>query len=289
MVTEGRSDGSWRVEPGSHTVRVSGPRLWAAADGTFSLRARDARSLLDALRQIPRRPSEANTGSPRYVLEPYPHDRITFQRSIVPFSRASPAEAVPVPLASVPEVLRLLEAHLTAADDEDVPAHDADAREWVLLTLRRLGHLFDDGSVMLAESALIANCRTMGMPPQRAGDVSAAVEQLLEAGRITRVRGSRDANGRPHHPARRGEAGMDLLRYAPAEEVTETHSSPTGETRNGSEHWVAGFVRRLPDGRQASAESTARHQEAIRAAEVVDRPLPPGFTYVQPHRRHGKA
>jgi hypothetical protein len=48
---------------------------------------------------------------------------------------------------------------------------------------------------------------------------------------------------------------------------------------------VSGFVRRLPAGQQASDEQRELHQQAVRAKQVVNRPLPDGYTFVRPHRR----
>ncbi|MBU2666898.1 hypothetical protein KOI35_25635 [Actinoplanes bogorensis] len=161
-------------------------------------------------------------------------------------------------------------------------------RGWILSALRRLGHLFYDGSVTLSESAISSACRSVGMPATRLGRVGTTVERLLREGHIKRVEGSVDRAGQPFCPPVRGQAPVSLLRYSPpvvkAGRRNGAHPD-AGGPRAG--HWVTGFVRRLPDGAQRSPEQDQLHQEEIRAARVVDRPLAPGYTFVRSHHRHG--
>ncbi|MET7805029.1 hypothetical protein [Micromonospora chersina] len=157
---------------------------------------------------------------------------------------------------------------------------------WVMRTLRKLGHLSPDGSAILAEKALVRNCRELGLPQSRVGRIHPAVEDLIRERRIGRVRGSLDRNGLPSYPPRAGESRVELLRYVPKVVSLAPHPDHRQEARSPRrDHWVDGFVRRLPAGAHASAEQIEAHREAIRAAEVVDRPLRDGFTYVRRHRR----
>ncbi|MEH1014271.1 hypothetical protein V6U90_14305 [Micromonospora sp. CPCC 206060] len=172
-----------------------------------------------------------------------------------------------------------------AEQDRRVP--DLSDQSWILRTLRRLGYLSADGVAMLDEEALIRNCLVEGMPRSLLDRLPRAVEQLQRAGRIQRVRGSRDLEGRPWYPARSGDLRVDLLRYTPRIEMLDPakRRDTTGWPARRGGHWVTGFVRRLPPGAQASAEQIERHRDAIRAAEIVDQPLPEGFTYVRRHHR----
>jgi hypothetical protein len=174
--------------------------------------------------------------------------------------------------------------------DQNLDVPDLSDSSWVLRTLRVLGYLSADGSVTLAEAALARNCERLGFATERLSRLPAVVEQLVRAGRIQRVRGGLDKEDRPRCPARAGDFPAELLRYRP--EVQALDASVRQEVQNGrngspSAHRVSGFVRRLPPGSQASAEQVELHLEAIRAAEVVDQPLPEGYTYVRHHRRRG--
>ncbi len=157
---------------------------------------------------------------------------------------------------------------------------------WVLRTLRKLGHLSPDGSAVLAEDALVRNCVELGLPPDRSERIRRAVHDLIRDRRITRVPGSLDHDGMPSYPPRRGQEPVDLLRYRPTvTSVTPEHDHRTSDRRSRRDHWVDGFVRRLPAGARASADMIQAHRDAVRAAAIVDRPLPDGFTYVRRHRR----
>ncbi|PYC66187.1 hypothetical protein C7C45_26035 [Micromonospora arborensis] len=172
--------------------------------------------------------------------------------------------------------------------DQDREVPDLSDASWVLRTLRKLGYLSVDGVAMLAEPALIRNCMAVGMPRHLHDRVPKAVEQLLRAGRLERVEGSLDADGRPWYPPRPGHVRSDLLRYVPrvhALEVQRDVRDGWGGPRH--EHWVAPFVRRLPLGAEASDGQMDAHRDAVRASEVVDRPLPQGYTFVRRHRRNG--
>lgn len=175
--------------------------------------------------------------------------------------------------------------NVPGADQEGTRPDLSDAG-WVMRTLRTLGHLSADGSAVLAEAALVRNCLELGLPEDRTERIHATVEQLIRERRIRRVAGSLDRTGQPSYPPRRGESRVDLLRYAPRVEHVAPPPDHRGvEQPNRRDHWVSGFVRRLPPGAHASDEQMDAHREAVRAAEVVDRPLPDGYTYVRRHRR----
>ncbi|MFI7609395.1 hypothetical protein ACIBTV_30380 [Micromonospora sp. NPDC049366] len=170
--------------------------------------------------------------------------------------------------------------------DQDGAVPDLSDTGWVMRTLRKLGHLSPDGSAILAEQALVRNCLDLGLPRHRADRIHPAVEYLIHERRLGRVRGSLDRDGLPNYPPRPREARAALLRYVPQVVSIAPQSQPQHENQAPRrDHWVAGFVRRLPAGAQATPEQVDAHREAIRAAEVVDRPLPEGYTYVRRHRR----
>ncbi|GGM65937.1 hypothetical protein GCM10007977_079420 [Dactylosporangium sucinum] len=177
--------------------------------------------------------------------------------------------------------------HAPGADqDREVP--ELSVHSWVLRTLRRLGHLAVDGSATLAEAALVRDCVELGMPNRFVDQTSSAVADLVRTGRVHRVVGSVDADGRPWHPARPGHVCTELLMYMPSHYTPDVSPARDATSFGGGprrDHVVAGFIRRLPPGAQASVEQLDRHRDAVRAFEVVDRELPEGFTYVRRHRR----
>ncbi|MFI7552803.1 hypothetical protein ACIBQ2_23995 [Micromonospora sediminimaris] len=171
-------------------------------------------------------------------------------------------------------------------EDQEGGTPDLSDTGWVLRTLRKLGHLSSDGSTILAEAALVSNCLALGLPSHRASRIPAAVRDLIRDRRVARIRGSLDKNGLPSYPPRAGQRRAELLRFAPTVVNLAAVPSPRQEAPvSRRDHWVDGFVRRLPAGAQASPERIEAHREAMRAARVVDRPLPDGFTYVRRHRR----
>lgn len=160
---------------------------------------------------------------------------------------------------------------------------------WVLRTLRTVGYLAIDGSATLAEDALIRDCARLGMPQRRLAGVGRAIDELLRDGRVRRVDGGTDAYGRPWLPARPGHLRTPLLQYLPRLETSASTQLPDPGLPAGPRrsHLVAGFVRRLQPGAQASAEQVELHRQAVRTFEVVERALPEGYTYVRRHRRGG--
>ncbi|WP_406045521.1 hypothetical protein OG799_14225 [Micromonospora sp. NBC_00898] len=174
------------------------------------------------------------------------------------------------------------------ADDEG-GTPDLSDTGWVLRTLRKLGHLSPDGSAILAEAALLTNCLQLGLPPSRANRIQPALEDLIRDRRLGRVRGSLDQDGLPSYPPRAGQKPAGLLRFAPKVVSLAPHPDHRKEEPvPRRDHWVDGFVRRLPAGAHASPEQIEAHREAVRTAKIVDRALPDGFTYVRRHRRRAR-
>ena len=158
----------------------------------------------------------------------------------------------------------------------------ASNRGRVLRAVRRHGRVFDDGSAVLPESALAGHCG-LGRGAKGAFLLRNALDQLIREGFLTRVPGSVDASGYPAYPALAGQKPADMLFYAPLVEPgaypDDAEGGDAGAERR--EHWVSGFVRRLPPGAQPSERQRALHDQAAEAE------LEPGYTYVKKHHRGG--
>jgi hypothetical protein len=155
----------------------------------------------------------------------------------------------------------------------------------VLHAVRRQGRVFDDGSAVLAESGLAALCG-LGRGARNAFLLRNAVEQLIREGYLTRVPGSVDPTGYPAYPAVDGQKPAEMLFYAPLVEPAPDPDDPDGEGER-QDHWVNGFVRRLPPGAQPSERQLALHERAVETEEVPADPLAPGYTFVKKHHRTG--
>ncbi|WP_229074892.1 hypothetical protein [Actinoplanes sp. DH11] len=149
----------------------------------------------------------------------------------------------------------------------------------VLGVIRTQGRVFEDGSAVFAEADLAARSG-LGRGTKGTFLLKNAVEQLLREGYVTRVEGSLDADGNPSYPAVDGEQQAEMMFYAP---LVEPVPHPSGER---SEHWVNGFVRKLPPGARPSPKQMSLHRQAIES-EQIDEPLAPGYTFVKKHHRHG--
>ncbi|GAA2376963.1 hypothetical protein [Dactylosporangium salmoneum] len=149
----------------------------------------------------------------------------------------------------------------------------------VLHAVRRMGRVFDDGSAVFAESELTRKAG-LGRGTRGLFLLRNAVEQLIREGFVTRVPGSVDRAGVPSYPAVEGEEPADMLFYAPLIEPAPTPGAEPGERR---EHWVNGFLRRLPEGSQPSQRQRALHERITEGAEE----LAPGYTFVKKHHRNG--
>jgi hypothetical protein len=157
-------------------------------------------------------------------------------------------------------------------------------RGQVLHAVRRMGRVFDDGSAVLDESGLPAHCRGLGRGTRGTFLLRNAVEQLIREGYLTRVPGSVNPAGYPSYPAVAGEKPAEMLFYSPLVEPAP-HPDEGGTERR--DHWVNGFVRKLPPGAQPSERQVMLHEQAAESEEAVDRTLAPGYTFVKKHHRNG--
>jgi hypothetical protein len=166
---------------------------------------------------------------------------------------------------------------------------DTSNRAKVLYAVRRHGRIFDDGSAVLAESGLAAHCG-LGRGARGSFLLRNAVDQLIRDGYLTRVPGSVDASGYPSYPAVDGQKPGEMLFYAPMVEPAPYPGDPDAADGHGAdrhEHWVNGFVRKLPPGAQASEKQLTLHERAVESEQTVASPLAPGYTFVKKHHRNG--
>jgi len=163
-------------------------------------------------------------------------------------------------------------------------------RGQVLHAVRKLGRIFEDGSAVLAEAGLAAHCG-LGRGARGTFLLNNALDQLIREGYLTRVPGSVDSNGYASYPAVDGQKPADMLFYAPlVEEARYPGEDPEGGDGEGAdrhEHWVNGFVRRLPPGAQASERQLTLHEQAVEKEQAAASPLTPGYTFVKRHHRNG--
>jgi hypothetical protein len=166
----------------------------------------------------------------------------------------------------------------------EIDAGDSN-RGQVLRAVRRQGRVMQDGSAVFAESKLAAQCG-LGRGARGAFLLRNAVDQLIREGFLTRVPGSVDAAGYPSYPAVAGQKSAEMLFYAPLVEPAPDPDDP--ESDDGAErrdHWVNGFVRKLPPGAQPSERQLSLHERAVESEQVAAVPLAPGYTFVKKHHR----
>jgi hypothetical protein len=163
-------------------------------------------------------------------------------------------------------------------------------RAQVLNTVRKLGRVFEDGSAVFPEPAL-ARHSGLGRGQKGAFLLKNAVEQLIREGYVTRVAGSVDDAGEPSYPAVDGAEPVDLLFYAPLVEPAAHPNDPDDEEghehADRREHWVKGFIRKLPPGAQPSEKQLSAYQWAVDNDLIEEGELAPGYTFVKKHHRHG--
>ena len=159
-------------------------------------------------------------------------------------------------------------------------------RGQVLHAVRRQGRVFSDGSAVLPESQLAAHCG-LGRGARGTFLLRNAVEQLIREGYLTRVPGSVDTAGYPWYPAVDGQKPAEMLFYAPLVEPAPHPDDPDGDGADRRDHWVNGFVRKLPPGAQASEKQLTLHERAIESEQIAPDPLTPGYTFVKKHHRNG--
>ena len=160
-------------------------------------------------------------------------------------------------------------------------------RGQVLRAVRRLGRVFSDGSAVLAEAGLAAHCG-LGRGARGSFLLRNAVDQLIREGYLTRVPGSVDKAGYPSYPAVEGQKPAEMLFYAPLVEPAPYPGDPDfaeGEGADRRDHWVNGFVRKLPPGAQPSEKQVTLHEKAVESEQVPASPLAPGYTFVKKHHR----
>ncbi len=201
-------------------------------------------------------------------------------------------DEVVVRTAALDEPLRIDGADYFHEYDPKVVTRDCapggSNRGKVLHAVRRHGRIFDDGSAVLAESALAAHCG-LGRGARGSFLLRNAVEQLIREGYLTRVPGSVDSAGYPGYPAVDGQKPAEMLFYAPLVEPAPLPGEADDTDAEGAdrhEHWVNGFVRRLPPGAQASEKQLTLHQRAVEEERLAS-PLEPGYTFVKKHHRNG--
>ena len=166
------------------------------------------------------------------------------------------------------------------------PAPDKSNRGQVLRAVRRQGRVFDDGSALLAESELAGHCG-LGRGARGTFLLRNAVDQLIREGYLTRVPGSVDSAGYPSYPPVEGQKDADMLFYAPLVEPAPYpgEEDDDGEGADRHEHWVNGFLRKLPPGAQPSEKQLTLHEQAVEEEQIDAGPLAPGYTFVKKHHR----
>jgi hypothetical protein len=159
----------------------------------------------------------------------------------------------------------------------------------VLNAVRRQGRVFEDGSAVLPEEKVGA-LSGLGRGAKNAFLLRNAVDQLIREGFLTRVRGSADSAGYPSYPPAEGQKAADMLFYAPLVEPAflpgeEDDGDPDGEYGDRRDHWVRGFVRRLPPGATPSEKQLSAHERAVENEQIGAGELAPGYTFVKKHHR----
>ncbi|MFF8946708.1 hypothetical protein ACF1A5_31520 [Streptomyces sp. NPDC014864] len=163
-----------------------------------------------------------------------------------------------------------------------------DTRRLVLRAVRRFGRLTPDGHALLDRAALPRGVYDTTPAPHQVTALEQAVDQLLAERHLYPATGSRGADGEPHHPARDGEVSIALIGYAPNPVVMPRPGSGPGTPLQdrGVEHFVHGFLRRLPTGWEPTDAQRAAYREHCRHVGKADGwELPPGYTFVTAHSR----
>jgi hypothetical protein len=114
------------------------------------------------------------------------------------------------------------------------------------------------------------------------------VARLLAENRLYAATGSRGADGEPHHPPRDGEPPIPLIGYEPNPVVVSRPGAAGGPGTYGTgvEHFVHGFLRRLPAGSEPNDLQRELYREHCRHVGKADGwDLPDGYTFVTPHSR----
>ncbi|CAL9292606.1 hypothetical protein [Streptomyces sp. SudanB52_2052] len=163
-----------------------------------------------------------------------------------------------------------------------------DTPRLVLRAVRRCGRLTPDGHALLDRSALPRSMYDTTPAPHQVTALEQAVDALLAERHLYEATGSRGAEGEPHHPARDGEPPIALIGYAPNPVVVPLPGAGAGASRqsSGTEHFVHGFLRRLPAGWEPTDAQRAAYREHCRRVGKADGwELPHGYTFVTAHAR----
>lgn len=167
----------------------------------------------------------------------------------------------------------------------------------LLITLRELGYLDEDGRALLPWPALVRGTAERASLADRAGAGEAsppriedAIRRLLARGLLTREWGSLNPSGLLSHPARAGETRVELLCHTPTVQEAEPAEPATASAHTPgapSAHRVAGHLMRIGHlGKEAGPEARAAYREDHRRAGLAGpHELPHGYTYVREHER----
>ncbi|MFJ3531684.1 MULTISPECIES: hypothetical protein [unclassified Streptomyces] len=161
-------------------------------------------------------------------------------------------------------------------------------RQLVMRTVRRCGLLTVDGHALMDRSILPS--AVYGRQPARSQSAAleAAVTDLLAGHILEQDRGSRDAWGQPHFPARDRELSIPLIGYRP---VAHRVIHPWGGTDASgaglpAAQLVSGHLRRLRLGCSPSEGQREAFREHCRGLGKADGwELPYGYTFVTEHIR----
>lgn len=163
-----------------------------------------------------------------------------------------------------------------------------DVRRLVERAVRRCGRLTPDGSALLDRAALPRCVYDVAPSPDQNRALGVAVDELLTKERLHAAVGSRGADGEPHYPVRDGEFPIDLICYTPAPVVLARPGAGGGlrAPDRGAEHFVQGFLRRLPAGWEPTDAQRAAYREHCQHVGKADGwQLPSGYTFVTSHSR----
>ncbi|MFD7256211.1 hypothetical protein [Streptomyces sp. NPDC059874] len=165
-----------------------------------------------------------------------------------------------------------------------------DTRHLVLRAVRRLGRLTLDGHALLDRSALPRGVYDTTPAPHQVTLLEQAVDDLLADRNLYPATGSRGTDGEPHHPAREGEPLIALIGYAPNPVVVPRAAAGWGAAASPQdshvEHFVHGFLRKLPSGSEPTDAQRAAYREHCRHVGKADGwELPSGYTFVTAHFR----
>lgn len=163
-----------------------------------------------------------------------------------------------------------------------------DTRRLVLRAVRRFGRLTPDGHALLDRTRLPRAIYDTQPGPHQIAALEQAVAECLAEHHLYTDTGSRGADGEPHYPARDGEPTIPLIGYAPNPTVMPRPGSGGGIPPQdmGTEHFVHGFLRRLPAGWEPTdAQRTAYREHCRRVGKADGWELPHGYTFVSSHSR----